>query len=51
MVDDILVRALLDEGLPPLSEPEPEIDAPDLPPGGVAIDASTSMCGRASSCR
>jgi sulfonate transport system ATP-binding protein len=38
MVDDILVRALLDEGLPPVQEPEPVLLAPDLPPGGVAID-------------
>lgn len=38
MVDDILIRALLDEGVPPLSAPEPEIEAPDLPPGGVAIE-------------
>lgn len=38
MVDDILIRALLDEGVPPLSAPELEIEAPDLPPGGVAIE-------------
>ena len=38
MVDDILVRALLDEGLPLVEEPEPVLLAPDLPPGGVAID-------------
>lgn len=37
MVDDILIRALLDEGLPPVEEPEAILDGPDLPPGGVAI--------------
>lgn len=42
MVDDILVRALLEEGLHPLDdrEPatrEPAASEPDLPPGGVAI--------------
>lgn len=37
MVDDILVRALLDEGLPPVEEPDPVAEAPDLPSGGVGI--------------
>ena len=37
MVDDILVRALLDEGLHPLGDREPVTSEPDLPPGGVAI--------------
>jgi sulfonate transport system ATP-binding protein len=37
VVDDILVRAMLDEGLPIVPEPEDEVEAPDLPPGGVAI--------------
>jgi sulfonate transport system ATP-binding protein len=38
MVDDILVRAFLDEGLPVVAEPEEEeAELPDRPPGGVAI--------------
>lgn len=37
MVDDILVRALLVEGLPPVAEPESIADQPNLPPGGVAL--------------
>ena len=38
MVDDIIVRALLDEALlRPLPDPEEENDVSDQPPGGVAI--------------
>ena len=39
MVDDIIVRALLDEGLYPPLPPEPveEIEIADRPPGGVAV--------------
>lgn len=39
MVDDLIVRALLEEGLyPPLPpEPEPEIETLERPPGGVAV--------------
>jgi sulfonate transport system ATP-binding protein len=39
MVDDIVVRALLDEGLYPPLPPEPveEIEIVDQPPGGVAV--------------
>ncbi len=40
MVDDVLVRALLDEGLYPLDDREPVTYAPDLPPGGVTITIS-----------
>ncbi|SJZ83045.1 sulfonate transport system ATP-binding protein [Enhydrobacter aerosaccus] len=35
MVDDILVRALLDERLLPIEEPE--ADFPETPPGGVSL--------------
>lgn len=37
MVDDILIRALLEEGLAPVGGPEPVSSGPDRPPGGVAI--------------
>ena len=37
MVDDVIVRALLEEGLPPYVEPESVAELPDLPPGGVAL--------------
>ena len=39
MVDDIVVRALLDEGLYPPLPPEPveEIEIVDQPPGGVSV--------------
>lgn len=37
MVDDILVRALLDEGLPLVEEPEAPARTPDLPTGGVGL--------------
>jgi sulfonate transport system ATP-binding protein len=37
MVDDIIVRAMLDEVYRPVAEPESIAAEPDLPPGGVAI--------------
>jgi sulfonate transport system ATP-binding protein len=39
MVDDLIVRALLEEGLYPPLPPEPlgEIETADQPPGGVAV--------------